>query len=162
MSLGKFVLALFYFYGVLSVTLVVTLSVDIYVSVQLIYAGSVSLASIIGLYAVSLLSMYLGVSLFAFFDRAYSSRVVKTNIFHSILYTLVIVFILSLHAHVQRSFTQNTLALTALPIEENLSVVWQMTIARIVLFALGSPFITYFTCTIPARYAQKGLALQGK
>ena len=151
-----------YFYGVLSVTLVVTFSVDIYVSVQLIYAGSVSLASIIGLYAVSLLSMYLGVSLFAFFDRAYSSRVVKTNIFHSILYTLVIVFILSLHAHVQRSFTQNTLALTALPIEENLSVVWQMTMARITLFALGSPFITYLTCTIPARYTQKGLALRAK
>jgi len=161
-NLGKFILALLYFYGVLSVTLVVTFSVDIYVSVQLIYAGSVSLASIIGLYAVSLLSMYLGVSLFAFFDRAYFSRVVKTNIFHSILYTLVIAFILSLHAHVQRSFTQNTLALTALPIEENLSVVWQMTIARIILFALGSPFIAYFTCTIPARYAQKGLALQGK
>lgn len=162
MSLGKFILALLYFYGVLSVTLVVTFSADIYVSVQLIYASSVSLASIIGLYAVSLLSMYLGVSLFAFFDRAHSSRVVKTNIFHSILYTLVIVFILSLHAHVQRSFTQNTLALTALPIEENLSVVWQMTIARIILFALGSPFITYFTCTVSARYTQKGLALRGK
>jgi len=162
MSLGKFVLVLLYFYGVLSVTLVVTFSVDIYVLVQLIYAGSVSLASIIGLYAVSLLSMYLGISLFVFFDRAYSSKVVKINIFHSILYTLVIVFILSLHAHVQRSFTQNTLALAALPIEENLDMVWQMTIARIVLFALGSPFITYFTCTIPARYTLKGLILRGK
>lgn len=162
MNLGKFVLAVLYFYGVLSVTLVITFSVDIYVSIQLIYAGSVSLALLIGLYAVSLLSMYLGVLLFAFFDRAYSSKVVKTNIFHSILYTLVIVFILSLQAHVQRSFTQNTLALTALPIEQNLNVVWQMTIARIILFALGSPFITYFTCTIPTRYTQKGLALQGK
>jgi len=162
MSLGKFILALLYFYGVLSVTLVVTFSVDIYASVQLIYAGSVSSALLIGLYAVSLLSMYLGVSLFAFFDRAYSSKIVKTNILHSILYTLAIVFILSLHAHMQHSFTQNTLALTALPIEENLSVVWQMTIARIILFALGSPFITYFTCTIPARYTPKSLALQGK
>ena len=151
MSLGKFLLALLCFYGILSVTLVVTLSVDIYVSVQFI-VGSISLASITGLYAVSLLSMYIGVTLFTFFDRTYSSKVMRKNIFHSMLYTVVIIFILSLHAYVQRSFTQNALALSASPIPDNLSIVWQMTIARTILFALGSPFITYLTCTTPARY----------
>jgi len=152
MSLGKFILILLYFSVILGFTLFVTFSVDIYISVQFI-ANSISLASIIGLYAISLLIMYFGVSLFTLFDRAYSSKVAKKNIFHSMLYTVGIILILSLHAYMQHSFTQNALA--ALPIEDNLSMVWQMTIARIILFALGSPLITYFTCTIPTRYHQR-------
>lgn len=162
MSLGKFVLVLLYFYGILSVTLLATLSVDIYISVQFIYAGSISSPLIIGLYAVSLLIMYFGVSLFTLFDRAYSSKIVKKNVFHSMLYIVGIIFILSLQAYTQHSFTQNTLALATLPIEDNVNMMWQMAIARIILFALGSPFITYFTCTIPTRYPKTVLVSQHK
>lgn len=151
MNLGKFIPVLFYFSVILGVTLFITLSVDIYVSVQFI-GGSLSLTSIIGLYAVSLLSMYFGVSLFTFFDRAYSSKVVRKNIFHSMLFTVGIIFILSFSEYMQLSFVNNARSVIALPLEDNLSMMWQMTIARIVLFALGSPFITYFTCIIPTKY----------
>ena len=147
MSLGKFILTLLYLSVIIGVTLLATLSVDIYISVQSIYAGSISLVSMIGLYVISLLSMYFGVSLFTFFDRAYSSKVVGKNIFHSTLYVIGIIFILSSSVYMQHSFINTTL-----PLEDNLSTVWQMMIARIILFALGSPFITYFTCAISARY----------
>jgi len=151
MSLGKFILVLLYLSVILGVTLFVTLSVDIYISVQSIYAGSISLTSMIGLYAISLLTMYFGVSLFTFFDRAYSSKVVRKNIFHSMLYTVGIIFILSSSAYMQLSFVNYARAVIALPLEDNLSMVWQMMITRMFLFALGSPFITYFTCIIPTR-----------
>jgi hypothetical protein len=151
MSLGKFILALLYLSVILGFTLLVTLSVDIYISVQSIYADSISLVSMIGLYAISLLSMYFGVSLFTFFDRAYSSKVVRKNIFHSMLYTVGIILILSSSAYMQLSFVNNARAVVASPLEDNLGVVWQMMIARVILFALGSPFITYFTCIIPTR-----------
>lgn len=151
MNLGKFILVLLYLSVVLGVTLFVTLSVDVYVSVQFI-ASSISLASIIGMYAISLLSMYFGVSLFTFFDRAYSSKVVRKNIFHSILYTFGIILILSSSAYMQLSFVNNARAVIALPHEDNLSILWQMTIARMILFAMGSPFITYFTCIILTRH----------
>ena len=150
MSLGKFILVLLYISVILGVTLFVTLSVDIYISVHLI-ASSVSLTSIIGLHAISLLSMYFGVSLFTFFDRAYSSKVVRKNIFHSMLYTVGIILILSSSVYVQHSFVNNARAVITLPLEDNLSIVWQMTIARMIFFAMGSPFITYFTCIIPTR-----------
>lgn len=151
MNLGKFILVLFYLSVILGVTLFVTLSVDIYVSVQFI-ASPISLASIIGLYAISLLSMYFGVSLFTFCDRAYFSKVVRKNVFHSVLYTVGIIIILSSSAYMQHSFVNNARAVITLPLEDNLSTVWQMMIMRMILFAMGSPFITYFTCIIPTRY----------
>ena len=157
MNLGKFILVLLYFSVILGITLSITFSVDVYVSVQFIYAGSISLASIIGLYVASLLTMYFGVSLFTLFDRAYSSKVARKNVFHSMLYTIGIVFILSLSAYMQLSFINETL-----PLEDNVGMVWQMMIVRMILFALGSPFITYLTYTIPTRYQKMVLASTNK
>ncbi|MDH5450167.1 MAG: hypothetical protein OEX77_04570 [Candidatus Bathyarchaeota archaeon] len=157
MSFGKFIRVLLYLSTILGITLFITLSVDIYISVQFI-AGSISLTSMIGLYAISLLSMYFSVSLFTFFDRAHSSKVVRKNIFHSTLYTVGIIFILSSSAYMQLSFINHTRAVAPLPFEDDLSIVWQMIVARMTLFALGSPFITYFTCILPTRHLKIILA----
>jgi len=149
MSLEKFMLTLLYLSAIIGITLFVTLSVDIYVSVQFI-VGSFSLASVVGLYAVSLLTMYFGVSLFTFFDRANSSKVLRRNVFHSVLYAVGIILFLSLWACMQVSFIDKTLSVAAF--EYNLNTVLQMMTARVVLFAVGSPFIAYFTCVIPSRH----------
>ena len=157
MSFGKFIRVLLYLSTILGITLFTTLSIDIHIAVRII-VGSISLTSMIGLYAISLSSMYFGVALFTVFDRAHSSKVIKKNIFHSTLYTMGIIFLVSLSAYMQLSFVNHTRAVAPLAVEGNLNIVWQMIVARTILFTFGSPCVTYFTCMLPTRHSKTILA----
>lgn len=141
----KEIIATLCFLGIVALSLVVTFSVDIYVSVELIFAQPASLTPMFGLYAISLLVMYFSVSLFTIFDRIYSSKVVRKNMVHSFIYVIAIILVLSFSEYTQYMFVQQTLDL--MPNANGVTnTIWSMMFTRSLLFALGSPFIAYGTC----------------
>jgi len=142
------ILGALYLLGILSVTIVASLSVDIYMSVQLIYAEPAQPNSLMSLYLISVLTMPLSVSLFTLFDRTYYSKSTRKSVFHSTLYAMVSSLILLMSAYTQYQFNTMTFSLVALSQNLLAETLLQMALARIILFMACSPLIAYFTCAL--------------
>jgi len=100
--------AVFLFF-VVGVTLIVPLSVDIYLSVESIGKSSFSMEQASVMYFVSLLGMILGVLLFVFYDRHYFSRNAKKNVIHTTIFAIIPALLSMLSVYTTHSFEQTTL-----------------------------------------------------
>ncbi|MFQ5758581.1 MAG: helix-turn-helix domain-containing protein [Candidatus Bathyarchaeia archaeon] len=142
-ELGRVVGEVLWFLVIAAVPWVVAVSVDIYFSVQLIYNTGNTLVA--GVYALSLLTMYGGVALFTVYDRHYFSKLVRKNILHSMLFALSIILILIPSEYMTYQFMVKTIPTQHSSAEAFYGLVMLL---RIILFAVGSPFITYLTCKL--------------
>lgn len=151
------ILGALYLLGILSITLMSSLSVDIYISVRLVYAEPAQSTSLASLYLISLLTMPLIVCLFTVFDRTYCSKSVRKNVLHSVLYATASSLILLMSAFTQYQFNKMTFSMTS---SQNLlaETILQMALARIILFVASSPLLAYLTYTLQQTGIQKNVS----
>ena len=142
-ELGRVVEEVVWFLAISAVPWLTALSVDVHASVQLIY--NTNITPMVWVYALSLLAMYGGVALFTVYDRHYFSKVLRKNILHSILFALTIVLILIPSEFMTHQFMVKAIPTQHSPAEAFYGLVMLL---RMILFAVGSPFITYVTCKL--------------
>lgn len=131
-SIGKIVF-LFFMVGI---TLMAPLSVDsIYLSVQNLVSASLLTEQIIVMFLVSFLGMMFGAILFAFYDRHYYSKSIKTNVVHSTIFAIGISLLLISSAYITYSFELETMSVS--------NMTWLVSILRTVSFVASTPIITY-------------------
>jgi len=146
-SIGKIVFLFF----IVGVTLMAPLSVDIYVSVQNLYTTpNLSLGQMVGMYLASLSGMIFGVILFAFYDRHYFSKNMKTNVIHSTFFALGISLLSVFSAYMIHRFEQAAAAVAASP--SNGGLTWLFSILRAVSFLISAPLVTYSISKLAKRY----------
>jgi len=141
-ELGRLLEEVTCFLVILAVPCLVALSVDVYASVQLVHSVD---GLIVGVYAFSLLSMYLGVVLFTIYDRHFFSRVLRKNIYHSTLFAVAVVLILFPSEYIYYQFIVKTIPFQHFSTETFYGL---LILARSVLFVVGSPPIAYLTCKL--------------
>jgi len=141
-ELSRLVEKAIYFLVILAIPCLVVLSVDVYASVQLVHSAG---GLIVGAYAFSLLAMYLGVALFAIYNRHFFSRVLRKNIYHSMLFAVVVVLLLVPSEYMSYQFIVGTIPFQHSSTETFYGL---LILARSVLFVVGSPLIAYLTCKL--------------
>ena len=137
---------------IVGVTLMAPLSADIYLSVQNIYASSVSMEQIIVMFLAGFLGMILGAVLFVFYDRHYYSKNTRTNIVHSIIFAICVSVLSIFSAYMNYRFELETLYLK--PISGS-SVTWPVSILRTAAFISSAPVISYLISRRMKRYLSK-------
>jgi len=135
-ELGKAVGEIIFLFLIVGVTLMAPLSIGIYVSVQNLYAPTLSFGQMAGLYLVGLSGMILGAILFAFYDRHYFSQNVKTNVIHSTIFALGISLLLIPSTYVNYRFEEASLS-------NNSSITWLLMILHAVSLLASAPLISY-------------------
>jgi len=148
-ELSRLVEKVIYFLMIITIPCLVALSVDVYASVQLVHSvGSL----IVGVYASSLLAMYFGVALFTIYNRHYFSRVLRKNIYHSMLFAVAVVLLLIPPEYTSYQFIARTI-----PFQHSFTEAFYglLMLVRSVLFVIGSPFITYLTCKLAERFFER-------
>lgn len=138
--IGKIVFLFF----IIGITLMAPLSVDIYLSVQSIYAASLSTEHIIIMFLVSFLGMTFGVILFVLYDRHYYSKSFKTNVVHSTIFAIGISLLSISSAYITRSFELETAS--------GSNVAWFVSILRTVSFVASTPITTYLASRLMKGY----------
>jgi DNA-binding transcriptional ArsR family regulator len=88
---------------IVGVTFMAPLSVDIYLSVQIIFSGSLT-THIVLMFFASLIGMVFGAVLFLFYDRHYFSKNPKTNAVHSLLFAVGITLMSTYSAYISYQF----------------------------------------------------------
>lgn len=129
--IGKIVFLFF----IIGITLMASLSVDIYLSTQNIYTSSLSAEQMTMMFLVSLLGMIFGVILFAFYDRHYFSKSVKTNTVHSTFFAMGISLLSISSVYIMHCFEEATLTSD--------SMTWLFSVLRTISFLGSTPVITY-------------------
>ena len=154
-ELGRLVAKVLWFLIISAVPWVTAMTVDIYASVQLLYDARTTLVA--SVYALSLLAMYGGVALFTIYDRHYFSRVLRKNILHSVLFVLTVVLTLIPSEYMTYQFMAKTLEYTAIPTQPSSARAFYslVMLLRMILFAVGSPFIAYFTCKLAKEFFKR-------
>lgn len=135
-------LSMIYLVSIAAITLIGTLSADVYMSIETLHP-SFAASNLYVLSAVSLLLMFIGVSLFVFFDSINFSTTIKKSMIHSVTYIVAITLVLSLSTYVQY-MNYTVLGNAALTSASMLQVM----LMRILLFMLGAPIAAYCTCKI--------------
>jgi len=138
-----------YFLVIITIPCLVALSVDVYASVQLVHSVD---GLIVGMYASSLLAMYFSAALFTIYNRRYFSRVLRKNIYHSMLFAVAVVLLLIPSEYVSYQFVVGTIPLQHSSAEAFYGL---LMLARSVLFVIGSPFVTYLTCKLAERLFER-------
>ena len=135
--IGKIV----FLFLIVGVTLTVPLSADIYLSVQNIYASSVSVEQIIVMFLVGFFGMIFGAILFTLYDRHYNAKSLRTNLVHSTIYAIGISLLATFSACAIHNFELKTMSLgnESWPI----NMTWLISILRVVFFAGGTLVVTY-------------------
>ncbi len=126
--------------GIVGLTLLVPLCIDILLSVQGILGNGYSSLQLAGLFLLSLLVMVAGASLFVVYDRHYYSKTLKTSLIHSAAYAIAISLMSGPSLYGIYSFNQNALA-AQLHATENLSLLFGA--LRIAVFLASAPAIAY-------------------
>jgi len=141
-ELGRLVEKVIYFLVTITIPCLVALSVDVYASVQLVRSMD---GLIVGVYASSLLAMYLGVALFTIYNRHYFSKVLRKNIYHSMLFAVAVILILIPSEYIHYQFIAKTI-----PFQHSFTEAFYglLMLTRLILFVVGSPFIAYLTCKL--------------
>jgi len=127
--------AVFLFF-IVGVTLIVPLSVDIYLSVETIAQSSFSMEQASVMYFVSLLGMILGVLLFVFYDRHYVSRNTKKNVIHTTIFAIVLALLSMFSVYAMHSFEQTTLACSN-------NLIWSFGALRSTSLMIVAPIVAY-------------------
>ena len=144
-ELEKLIGEIVFLFFIVGVTLVVPLSVDIYVSVQNLYTTpNLSLGQMVGMYLVSLSGMIFGIILFAFYDRHYFSKNMKTNVIHSTIFAISMSLLSIYSIYVSHRFEESLLT--------NGGRTWLFSILRTVSFLVSAPFVTYSISKLAKRY----------
>ena len=141
---GKLIGKIVFLFFIIGITLMAPLSVDIYLSIQNIYAPSLLTEQIIAMFLVSFLGVIFGVILFAFYDRHYYSKSIKTNVVHSTIFAIGVSSLSVFSAYVIRSFELETMNVG--------NMTWLVTILRVVSFVGGTPIITYLINRLMKRH----------
>ena len=134
-----------YFLVIITIPCLIALSIDIFTSVQLVHSVD---GLIIGMYASSLLAMYFGAALFTIYNRHYFSKVLRKNIYHSMLFAVAVVLLLIPSEYMSYQFIIGTIPFEHFTPEAFYGI---LMLVRSVLFVIGSPFITYLTCKLGER-----------
>lgn len=140
-ELEKAVGEVFFLFLIVGVTLMTPLSIGIYVSVQNLYATALSFGQMVGFYLVGLSGMILGVILFAFYDRHYFSKNMKTNIIHSAVFAVGMTLLLVFSAYVSYEFEVATLSIASLPSRDGVG--WLFMILQAVSLLASAPIVAY-------------------
>jgi hypothetical protein len=140
-ELEKAVGEIVFLFLIVGVTLMAPLGVDIYVSVQNLYAPTLSFGQMAGLYLVGLFGMILGTILFAFYDRHYFSKNVKTNVVHSTIFAIGLSSLLVFSAYLSYRFEEATLSLAPLPSKGAMG--WLFMILHAVSLLASAPPVSY-------------------
>jgi DNA-binding transcriptional ArsR family regulator len=143
-ELGKAIGEVLFLFLIVGVTLMAPLSVLIYISVQNLYAQTLPFGQVVGLYLVGLSGMILGVILFAFYDRHYFSKNIKTNVIHSTIFAIGISMLLIPSAYMNYRFEEASLT--------NNSMAWLFMISHMVSLLVGAPLVTYSVGKLAKRY----------
>jgi DNA-binding transcriptional ArsR family regulator len=101
--------AVFLFF-IIGVAMMAPLSVDIYSSVTAISQSTLSMEQASITYFMGLLGMILGVLLFVFWDRHYSSKDLRKNVIHTTFFAAIPALLSMFSVYVRYSFEQVTLA----------------------------------------------------
>lgn len=141
-ELGRLLEEVICFLVILAVPCLVVLSVDVYASVQLVHSAD---GLIVGVYAFSLMVMYFGVALFTIYNRHFFSRILRKNIYHSMLFAVVVFLILFPSEYKYYQFVVGTIPFQNSSTEAFYGL---LIFARSVLFVVGSPLIAYSTCKL--------------
>lgn len=144
--IGKIVFLFF----IVGVTLLIPLSVDIYVSVQNLYTPNLSLEQLVGFYFAGVSGMVFGMTLFVFYDRHYFSKSMKTNIVHSTFFAVGISLLSISMVYMIHRFEQATAAVAPSP--SNIGGTWLLSILRTVSFLASAPLVTYSISKLAKRY----------
>jgi DNA-binding transcriptional ArsR family regulator len=126
---------------IVGVTLIAPMSTGIYVSVQNLHVSTLSSGQMAGLYLIGLSGMILGAILFAFYDRHYFSKNIKTNTVHSSIFALGISLLLALSAYVTYGFEQATRSIGPLPSKGGAG--WLLIILTAIPLLASAPITTY-------------------
>ncbi|MEM3697841.1 MAG: helix-turn-helix domain-containing protein [Candidatus Bathyarchaeia archaeon] len=144
-ELGKALGEIVFLFLIVGVTLMAPLSVGIYVSVQNLYAPTLSFVEMVGLYLVGLSGMTFGAILFAFYDRHYFSKNLKTNVVHSTIFAVGILSLLIPSAYVNYRFEEASLS-------NNSSITWLFMILHAVSLLVSAPIVSYTIGKLTRRY----------
>lgn len=141
-----------WFLVISAVPWIAAMTVDIYASAQLIYNPEMSLA---WMYALSLLVMYSGVTLFNVYDRHYFSKVPKKNVLHSILFALAVALTLIPSEYTTYQFMAKTLEYAAVPNQHSSTQTFfgLAMLLRTILFVVGTPIVTSLTTKLTERFS---------
>jgi DNA-binding transcriptional ArsR family regulator len=134
-ELEKSIEEIVFLFFIVGITLMAPLSVDIYVSAQNFYTPNLSLGQMVGMYLTSLSGMMFGVILFAFYDRHYFSKNIKTNVIHSTIFAMGISLLSISSAYMSHRFEEISLPSNG--------VTWLFSILRTASFLASAPLVTY-------------------
>lgn len=148
-ELGRLVEEVICFLLIIAIPCLVALSVDVYASVQLVHSVD---NLIVGVYASSLLAMYLGIALFTIYNRHYFSKILRKNILHSMLFAVAVILILIPSEYIHHQFIAKTIPFQHSSTEAFYGL---LMLARSVLLVVGSPFIAYLTCKLAEGFQRK-------
>jgi DNA-binding transcriptional ArsR family regulator len=119
-------------------TLFVPMSVDIALAVQGLIGNGFSTIQLVGMLLLDLFAMIGGLTLFTMYDRHYYSKNLRTSIFHSTIFAIILSVLSSLSFYSIYSFNKSGFELGS---QENLSLMFGF--LRIVFFLASSPVIAY-------------------
>jgi hypothetical protein len=126
--------------GIVGLTLLVPMIVDILMAVQGVLNNGYSSFQLAGLFLLSVLVMVAGESLFVVYDRHYYSKNLKTSLIHSAAYAIAVSVMSSLSFYQIYTFNQTALD-ASMYATENLSSL--LGILRIAIFLASAPVIAY-------------------
>ena len=141
-ELEKTIGEIVFLFFIVGVALLAPLSVDVHVSV---YASNLSVGQMVIMYLAGLSGMLLGVILFAFYDRHYFSKNLKTNVIHSTVFAIGIALLSTYSAYMSHRFQE----VIALPNSNDLT--WLFAILRTVSFLASAPLVTLGTSKLAKR-----------
>lgn len=121
-----------------AVTMMVPLSVDIYLSLQAIYQSGLSMEQVFLTYFVALLGMTVGVLMFVLYDRHYFSRILRRNVIHAAIFAVAPALISLSSVYVMHSFGEITSANSSA-----LMWLWSLGVLRSISFVIVAPVIAY-------------------
>jgi len=139
-EIESYVGKVFFLFLIIGITLMITLSVDILLSVETIYAY-ISLGQLTIFHLAGFSGMMLGLVLFVFYIRHYYSKNLKNNLVYATLFTISISLVVLLVSNNIYQFTQTTLSTVATP--SNTENHWTISILRVVSFLAIAPLVTY-------------------
>jgi DNA-binding transcriptional ArsR family regulator len=135
-ELEKAIGEIVFLFFIVGATLMAPLSVDIYVSVQNLYASRLSLVQIVGFYLLGLSGLILGAIMFTFYDRHYFSKNVRANVIHSTIFAIGISLILISSAYINYIFEEASLL-------SNSGLAWLFMILHAVSLLASAPLVAY-------------------
>jgi DNA-binding transcriptional ArsR family regulator len=149
-ELGKAVGEIVFLFLIVIVTLMAPMSIGIYVSVENLIDSTLSFGQMVGSYLVGLSGIILGAILFAFYDRHYFSKNIKTNVIHSSIFAIGISLLLVFSAYVSYGFEEATLSIASGPSKG--PVGWLFMILHAVSLLASAPTIAYSMGKLTKRY----------